>query len=178
MSVQEVKKQNVMKRVILDKVTVNIGLGESGERLQKAYQLLQELTGVKPVYTKAKKTIKEFNIRKGQLIGVKVTLRRQKAIEFLNRTLAAVGHRLKASSFDDYGNVSFGIAEHVLIPGTRYDPEVGIFGMDIAITLVRPGYRVMRRRRKKQHIPKRHKVTKEEAMEFMKQNFNVTIIEG
>ena len=176
MTEQQVVQKNVMKRVILDKVTVNIGLGESGERLQKAYQLLQELTGAKPVYTKARKSIKEFGIRKGQLIGVKVTLRGEKAVEFLKRALAAVGYRIKASSFDDYGNVGFGIAEHVLIPGTRYDPEIGIFGMDVVITLTRPGYRVMKRKRKRSKVPKRHRVTKEEAMEFLKQNFNVTIV--
>lgn len=175
---EQVVQKNIMRRVILDKVTVNIGLGESGERLQKAYQLLQDLTGAKPVYTKARKSIREFGVRKGAPIGVKVTLRGEKAVEFLKKALAAVNYRIKASSFDDYGNVGFGITEHVLIPGTRYDPEVGIFGMDVVITLIRPGYRVMRRRRKRARIPKRHRVTKEEAMEFLKQNFNVTIIEG
>jgi large subunit ribosomal protein L5 len=177
MTEQAVQK-NFMRRIILDKVTVNIGLGESGERLQKAYQLLQDLTGAKPVYTKARKSIREFGVRKGAPIGVKVTLRGEKAVEFLKKALAAVNYRIKASSFDDYGNVGFGITEHVLIPGTRYDPEVGIFGMDVVITLIRPGYRVMRRRRKYTRIPKRHRVTKEEAMEFLKQNFNVAIIEG
>ena len=177
MTEQAVQK-NFMRRIILDKVTVNIGLGESGERLQKAYQLLQDLTGAKPVYTKARKSIREFGVRKGAPIGVKVTLRGEKAVEFLKKALAAVNYRIKASSFDDYGNVGFGITEHVLIPGTRYDPEVGIFGMDVVLTLIRPGYRVMRRRRKYTRIPKRHRVTKEEAMEFLKQNFNVTIIEG
>ncbi|MFP3169921.1 50S ribosomal protein L5 [Sulfolobus sp. SCGC AB-777_G06] len=177
MTEQAVQK-NFMRRIILDKVTVNIGLGESGERLQKAYQLLQDLTGAKPVYTKARKSIREFGVRKGAPIGVKVTLRGEKAVEFLKKALAAVNYRIKASSFDDYGNVGFGITEHVLIPGTRYDPEVGIFGMDVVITLIRPGYRVMRRRRKYTRIPKRHRVTKEEAKEFLKQNFNVTIIEG
>lgn len=176
--VQETEKINPMRRIKLDKVTVNIGVGESGERLQKAYQLLNELTGVKPVYTLAKKTIREFGIRKGQPIGVKVTLRGEKAEEFLKRVLAAVGFRLKKSSFDDYGNVSFGIAEHVAIPGTRYDPEVGIFGMDIAITLIRPGYRVARRKRAKTNIPKRHRVTKEEAIKYLQEKFNITLIEG
>jgi large subunit ribosomal protein L5 len=176
--VEAKKLGNPMRRVVLDKVTVNIGLGESGERLQRAYNLLQELTGSKPVYTLAKKTIREFGIRRGAPIGVKVTLRGKKAEEFLNRVLEAVGRRLKEESFDDYGNVAFGISEHVLIPGTKYDPEVGIFGMDVAITLRRPGYRVMLRKRKRSRIPKRHRVTKEEAMEFLKKNFNVTIVEG
>ena len=179
MSITEEQKINPMKKIRLEKVTVNIGVGEAGERLQKAYQLLQELTGVKPVYTKAKKTIREFGVRKGSPIGVKVTLRGEKAIEFLNKALAAVGHRLKASSIDNYGNVGFGIAEHVLIPGTRYDPEIGIFGMDVVMTFTRPGFRVERRKIKNTHIPKRHRmINKEEVMEYLKQNFNVTFVEG
>ena len=171
-----INKQNVMRRVKLAKVTINIGVGESGDRLQKAYQLLQELSNAKPVYTNAKKTIREFGIRKGQPIGVKVTLRGKKAEEFLKKALYAIGYRIKESSFDDYGNVSFGISEHVILPGARYDPEIGIFGMDIAITLERPGYRVARRRRKESKIPKRHRVTKEEAIDFLRRNFNVQIV--
>ena len=146
---EQVTKQNPMRNVRIAKVTVNIGLGESGERLQKAYQLVEELTGAKPVYTKAKKSIKEFDVRKGAPIGVMVTLRDEKAEEFLKRVLAAVNYKIKASSFDKHGNVSFGIAEHVVIPGTRYDPEVGIFGLDVAITFERPGFRVSRRKRQK-----------------------------
>lgn len=168
---------NPMKKIKIAKVTVNIGVGESGERLSKAYQLLQELTGAKPVYTIARKTIKEFGTRKGQSIGVKVTLRGERAIEFLKRALQAVGYRLKASSFDNMGNVSFGIAEHVILPGARYDPEIGVFGMDIAITLERAGYRVQRRRRKKSKIGNKHRITKEEAMNFLREFLGITIVE-
>ncbi|MEM3801343.1 MAG: 50S ribosomal protein L5, partial [Saccharolobus sp.] len=89
-----INKQNVMRSVRLAKVTVNIGVGESGDRLQKAYQLLQELSNAKPVYTNAKKTIREFGIRKGQSIGVKVTLRGKKAEEFLKKVLDAIGYRI------------------------------------------------------------------------------------
>ena len=179
MSEAQVQKITPMKKIKLEKVTVNIGLGEAGERLQKAYQLLQELTGVKPVYTKARKTIREFGVRKGSPIGVKVTLRGEKAIEFLKKALAAVGYRLKVSSIDNYGNVGFGITEHVLIPGTRYDPEIGIFGMDVVMTFIRPGFRVERRKRKQAHIPKRHRmISKEEIIEYLKQNFNVIFVEG
>lgn len=176
MSQMKAVQENRMRSIKIAKVTVNIGVGESGERVQRAYQLLQELTGVKPVYTRARKTIREFGVRKGTNIGVKVTLRRSKALEFLRRALEAVGYRLKASSFDDYGNVSFGIAEHVSIPGTRYDPEVGIFGMDICIMLERPGYRVMRRRVKRVGVPRRHRVKREEAIEFLKRELGVTVV--
>ncbi|ABP94281.1 MULTISPECIES: 50S ribosomal protein L5 [Metallosphaera] len=173
---EQVTKQNPMRNVRIAKVTVNIGLGESGERLQKAYQLVEELTGAKPVYTKAKKSIKEFDVRKGAPIGVMVTLRDEKAEEFLKRVLAAVNYKIKASSFDKHGNVSFGIAEHVVIPGTRYDPEVGIFGLDVAITFERPGFRVSRRKRQKSRIPDSVRVRKEEAMKFLTENFGVTIV--
>ncbi len=168
--------KNPMEKPRLVKVTVNIGLGESGERLEKAYNLLQELTGAKPVYTRAKKSIKDFGVRKGQPIGVKVTLRRDKAIEFLKKVLPAINYRLKSSSFDDAGNVSFGIAEHVVIPGVRYDPEVGIFGMDIAITLEKSGYRIGRRKRNRSSIPKSQRVSKEEAITFLKYTLGVTVI--
>lgn len=168
---------NPMKRIKIEKVTVNIGVGEAGERLSKAYQLLQELTGAKPVYTIARKTIKEFNIRRGQPIGVKVTLRGEKAMEFLKRALQAVGYRLKASSFDNMGNVSFGIAEHVILPGAKYDPEIGIFGMDIAITLTRAGYRVEKRKRKRSRIGNSHRITKEEAMNFLRETLGITVVE-
>lgn len=177
--VEDIKKRwesNPMLKPRIVKVTVNIGVGESGERLQKAAKVLEEITGQKPVFTKAKKTIKDFGVRKGENIGVKVTLRREKAIEFLKKAFEAIGWRLKASQFDDQGNVSFGIKEHIYIPGTRYDPEIGIFGMDVAITIERPGYRILRRRRcKRKHIPKRHRVTKEEAMVLLHEMFGVTI---
>ncbi|AWR99401.1 50S ribosomal protein L5 [Metallosphaera hakonensis] len=173
---QHVGKQNPMREIKISKVTVNIGLGESGERLQKAMQLLEELTGSKPVYTKAKKSIKEFDVRKGAPIGVMVTLRYEKAEEFLKRALAAVNYKIKSSSFDKHGNVSFGIAEHVVIPGTRYDPEVGIFGLDVAITFERPGFRVSRRKRQKSKIPESVRIKREESMKYLTEKFGVTIV--
>ncbi len=169
--------ENPMYKPRIVKVTVNIGVGTSGERLQKAYQVLEMLTGQKPVPRKAKRTIKEFGIRKGENIAVMVTLRRQKALEFLKKALEAVGWRIPAKSFDDYGNVSFGIREHITIPGVKYDPEIGIFGMDVSITIERPGYRIVRRRRcRKNHIPRRHRVSKEEAMILLEKELGVRIV--
>ncbi len=168
---------NPMLKPRLAKVTVNIGVGASGERLQKAMMVLEMLTGQKPVPRKAKRTIKDFGIKKGENIAAMVTLRREKAVEFLKKAFEAIGWKLKAQSFDEYGNVSFGIKEHIAIPGVKYDPEIGIFGMDVAITLERPGYRIVRRRRcRKKHIPRRHRVTKEEAMVYLHKEFGVDII--
>ncbi|MCE4599724.1 MAG: 50S ribosomal protein L5 [Desulfurococcales archaeon] len=176
-SILEKWRSNPMRKPRIAKVTVNIGIGQSGERLQKAAQVLEELTGQKPVFRRAKRTIRAFGVRKGENIAVMVTLRREKAFEFLKKALEAKGYRLKASSIDEHGNISFGIEEHILIPGVRYDPEVGILGMDVTITIERPGHRIVRRKRaRKQHIPRRHRVTREETMVLLNQLFNVTFI--
>jgi len=169
-------ESNPMLKPRLAKVTVNIGIGSSGERLQKAARVLKELTGQEPSFRKARRTIKEFGIRKGEPIAVVVTLHKKRAFSFLDRALEAIGRRIKASSFDDYGNVSFGIAEHIMIPGVKYDPEVGIFGMDIAVSLERPGFRVMRRRIKRSTIPRRHRVSKIEAIVYFIKELNVKVI--
>ncbi|QOR95083.1 50S ribosomal protein L5 [Thermosphaera chiliense] len=168
---------NPMLKPRISKVTVNIGVGAETDKLPKALKVLEELTGAKPVPRRAKKTIKDFNIRKGENIAAIVTLRGDKAREFLRKVFETLGYRLKASYFDDYGNVSVGIKEHIHMPGVRYDPEIGVFGMDVAITIERPGYRVMRRKRcRKRRIPRRHRVSKLEAMVFLKNEFGIEIV--
>ncbi len=170
-------KKHPMRKPRIAKVTVNIALGQSGERLLKAAKVLEEITGQKPVMRRAKKTIRAFGVRKGENIAVMVTLRKERAIEFLKKALEAVNFRLKASSIDEHGNIAFGIEEHILIPGVKYDPEVGILGMDVAITIERPGHRIVRRKRaRKSHIPRRHRVTKEETMVLLNQMFGVKFI--
>ncbi len=170
-------KQHPMKKPRITKVTVNISLGESGERLLRAAQVLEEITGQKPVFRKAKRTIRAFGVRKGENIAVMVTLRRERAIEFLKKALEAVGYRIKASSIDEHGNVSFGIEEHILIPGVKYDPRVGILGMDVAITIQRPGHRIVeRRKQRRRRIPRRHRVTREETMVLLNQLLGVQFV--
>jgi large subunit ribosomal protein L5 len=170
-------ESNPMFKPRLAKVVVNISVGEATERLSKAIKVLEEITGQKPVPRRAKRTIKDFGIRKGENIAAKVTLRGEKAAEFLRKALEAVGYRIKASSFDNNGNVAFGIKEHITIPGVKYDPEIGVFGMDVAVSLERPGYRILRRRRmRKRHLPRRHRVSREEAMLYLNKEFNVEIV--
>ncbi|MEM2004870.1 MAG: 50S ribosomal protein L5 [Zestosphaera sp.] len=174
--VLRVWESNPMIKPRLAKVTVNIGVGESGERLKKAERILEMLTGQKPSERKAKRTIKEFGVRKGEPIAVAVTLRRERALEFLSKVLDAVGRRVKASSIDDFGNVSIGLKEHIMLPGVKYDPELGIFGMDVCITLEKPGLRVMRRRVKRSRIPYRQRVSKQEAIVFLMKELNVRVM--
>jgi large subunit ribosomal protein L5 len=169
-------KKNIMQRVKLDKVVVHISVGGDWNKLQKAAKLLEEITGQKPIIKKAKRTIKSFGISRNQPISAMVTLRKDKAKSFLLRALDAVDYRIKESSFDENGNLAFGISEHLMLPDVRYDPEIGIFGMDIIVSLAKPGRRVKLRKYRRSRLGKNAKVTKEEAIEFFKSEFNVEVI--
>jgi len=164
-----------MKRIEVHKVVINIGVGRSGEPIDKAKNALMELTNQQPAVRGAKKSIRDFGIHKGEPIGVIVTLRHEPAIEFLKRVVAGKNNVLKASSFDNYGNISVGIHEHIDIPGTKYNPEIGIFGMDVNIVLNRPGYRIAKKSRKSAKIGKMHRINREEAIEFFKQKYGVEV---
>ncbi|MEM3589180.1 MAG: 50S ribosomal protein L5 [Nitrososphaerota archaeon] len=172
----ETKLENINRGIRISKVIINSSLGAAAARLEKASKILEELTGQKPSLRRAKKTIRGFGIHKGEPIAVMVTLRGEKAIEFLKNALAAVGNKLKESSFDEYGNFAFGIKEHLDIPGTKYNPEVGIIGMDVIVNVDRPGRRVELRRIKRSKIGRNHRITKEESIEFIQKEFNVEII--
>lgn len=164
-----------MKDIKIEKITLNIGTGKPGPELEKAIKLLNAITGAKPVETKTKKRIPGWEIRPGLAIGCKVTLRKEKAVEVLKRLLSAVENKLNPSKFDKNGNFAFGVKEYIEIPGIKYDSSIGIIGLEAAVTLQRPGFRVKRRRLKKKKIPSKHKIAKEEAMEFVKKNFGVTL---
>lgn len=166
---------NVMEKPYIAKATVNIGVGEGGEKLTRAEKLIETLVDQTPVRTYSKVTNPEFGIRKKQPIACKVTLRGEKAEKIISMVLAGLENRIKASQFDQEGNVSFGIREHIDIPGVRYDPDIGIFGMDVAVTFQKPGHRIKERRLRPKKIPKTQRVTKEESMELMKEKFQVII---
>lgn len=172
---KQLEQQQDMKRIGVDKIVINIGVGKSGEPIEKAKKALLELTGQQPAVRGAKKTVRDFGIHKGEPIGTIVTLRREPALEFLRRVIAAKRNVLKASSFDNYGNISLGIHEHIDIPGTKYNPEIGIFGMDVNVVLSRPGYRIAKRSRKSAQIGRTHRINKEEAIDFFKQEFGAGV---
>jgi large subunit ribosomal protein L5 len=170
------QKQNPMQNLRIEKVVVNVCVGKSGEPLEKAKKVLAQITGQTPCTRRAKKTIKDFGIRRGEPIACIVTLRKNKAYEFLKKALEAIGNKLHESYFDQYGNFSFGIKEHIDIPGTKYIPELGIFGMDVCVSLERPGYRVKRRAFHKSKIGKKHLITNEEAMDYIHEVFGTEIL--
>lgn len=159
----------------IEKVVVNMSVGKSGEPLEKATKILEQLTGQRPCKRKAKKTIRDFGIRKGEPMACLVTLRGEKAKEFLKRALRAIDNKLSKERFDRYGNFTFGIKEHIEIPGTKYTPELGIYGMDVCVALSRPGYRVKWRRHAKSDIGTSHLLTSEEGILLIKDGFGVEI---
>jgi large subunit ribosomal protein L5 len=169
-------EEHPMRLPRIEKVVVNLNVGKSGEPLEKANKVLEEITGQTPVKKKAKKTIRDFGIREGESIAVVVTLRKQKAIEFLKKVLPIVDNKISARSFDVRGNFSFGLKEHIEIPGVKYDPEVGIFGMDVCVTINRPGQRVKIRKKQDKPIGPKHVLTPEESIVFVKQLLGVEIV--
>lgn len=167
------KSQNPMREIRIEKVTLNIGCGEGGEKLEKAKKLLEKLTGKKVVITRTHKRT-TFGTARGRPIGCKVTLRGNDAIEFLKKAFDAIDFKLSKTSFDSLGNFSFGIKEYIDLPGIRYDPDIGIYGMDVCVTVERRGYRV-KRKKISTKIGKKHIIRPEEAIEFVKNKFNVKI---
>ena len=165
-----------MREVRIEKVTVNIGVGEPGDRLVGAKDLLNKLTnGRKVIETHSKKRQPSFRLRKGLAIGTKVTLRGKGATEFIEKALSAKRKTLNLCNFDKQGSLSFGVPEYIDFPGARYDPSLEMYGFDVCISLVRPGRRVTLRKLKSAKIGKNHRISKEEAVEFVKNKFDVKV---
>ena len=165
-----------MREPYVAKVVIDICTG-GGEPLSKAATILEELTGQTPTQSRARQTVRDFGIRRREPIAVRVTLRHKKAEEFLARAMKAKDDVLLIKNWDLDGNFAFGIAEHINIPDVKYDPQLGIQGMNITVCVERPGYRVKYRRRKKTKVPYRHRLTPEESMVFVKNKFGIEILE-
>ncbi len=170
--VEKARGENPMKKVRIDKVTLNIGAGSDQETLKKGLKLLEIITGRKPIQTKARVRLATWSIRPGLPIGVKVTIRGNAAIALLKRLLGAADFIVKKTSFTESG-FSFGIKEYIDIAGIKYDPALGILGLDVCVSLERPGYRVKRKRIRPGSIGIEHVVTAEDAMAFAKQELGV-----
>ena len=166
---------NKMQEILIDKVTVNIGVGAPGERLDFAKSLIQRLTTRTPVETQAKRREPVFKLRKGMPIGAKVTLRKTVAREFLEKAFAARRRTLSAHNFDKTGNFAFGVAEYIDFPGAKYDPAMGMFGFDVAVTLARRGRRVAYRKIRPAVLGNRHRITKDQAIDFARSVLNIKV---
>ena len=164
-----------MREIRIEKVTLNIGCGNDQDKLKRAEKLLQVLTGQKPLITKTKRRT-TFGMARKKPIGVKVTLIKKKAEDFLRDALQAIDNELKEKQIND-GNFSFGLKEYIDLPKAKYDPEIGILGMDICVTLERPGFRVKRRRIRRSKIGKKHLITRVETIKWLKEKFGVKFVE-
>jgi large subunit ribosomal protein L5 len=168
---------NRWRQLRIVKVVVNIGVGESGDRRAKAEKVLTMVAKQKPVATRSHATNRDFGIRVGQEIGVKVTLRRDPAVDFLRRAFEARDNQFDPDSVDADGNFSFGIRDYTDFTGMKYDPAIGIFGMDISVEVGRAGWRVRDRRAKPSSLPPHVRVTADETRQFLVEKFGVTLLE-
>jgi large subunit ribosomal protein L5 len=169
----ETEQFHEMREPRIEKAVVHMGVGQGGRELGQGEEILAEVTGQQPVRTVATMTEPEFGIREGDPIGAKVTLRHEDAREFLETALTLVD--LERRQFDDTGNFSFGVEDHTDFPGQEYDPTVGIYGLDVTVNLVRPGYRVAKRDRASRSIPTAHRLTVEDAVTFVESTFDVEV---
>ena len=169
------EKQTLTPKIA--KITVNIGVGEAGEKLSKAETVLKNITGQKPVQTLSQTTNKDWGLRKRMPIGCKVTLRKKRADNFLIEALKTRNNKIAEYSFDDQGNFSLGIPDHTLFTDQRYDPNIGIFGMDICVTMEKPGYRIKHRRINRRKIHQRHQVNRQEAIKYISETYHAEVIE-
>ncbi|MBI2085351.1 MAG: 50S ribosomal protein L5 [Candidatus Aenigmarchaeota archaeon] len=164
-----------MLNISIDKITLNMGAGGPGEKLEKSKKLLEKVSGEKGVITAARKR-STFGVAKGRQMGVKIIIRGERAAELLKRVLEASENKIKGSQFDDHGNFSIGVHEYIDVPGMKYDPTIGIMGFDVAVTLKRAGYRVSKRRIKPSKIGKNHRITKDQAIAWIKESMGTEVI--
>jgi len=166
---------NAMRQISIEKATLNVGAGKDQKVLEKGIKLLKNITGIDPVKTITMKRLQAWGLRPGLPVGAKITLRNQPAEELILRILDAKSGTLAPDCFDDNGNISFGIPEYVDIKGAKYDTEIGMMGLQASITLKRPGFRIKNRRLKNKKVPTKHKISKEESIQFMKTKFGVKV---
>ena len=136
---------NKMQEIKLDKVVLNIAVGNDENKLVKAIKLLEVITGEKPVKTLAKKRIAAFKIRPGLAIGCKVTLQKKKAEEILCKLLEGIEYTISKKQFNE-GGFSFGIKEYIQVPTIPYQRDVGIMGLDVSVSFKKAGYRIKERK--------------------------------
>lgn len=145
-----------MTDIKIDKVVLNMGIGSNEDMAQNAKLLLEKLTGRKPVTTVSKKRQPEFKLRKGQAIGAMVTLRNKEAADMLKRALDANDGIIKRGAIAN-NTLSFGVKEYIYFQGVKYDPKIGMLGLNVNASFTRKGRRIELRKRKRSGQGAKHK---------------------
>ena len=168
--------ESPMKKISLEKVVLNMGVGKSGDIIEVSKKALDQISGKRSCAREAKETQRDWGVRKGEPIGVAVTIRGEDARVLLKRLFEAKGNTVNGKAFDNFGNYSFGIREHIDIPDVKYDPQIGILGLGISVTLTRPGFGIRRRSKHKASVGKSHIITSQEAKDYLVKEFGVTVV--
>ncbi len=168
---------NPMQEIHLDKLVLNVGIGSSEEKLDNAKALLKKLTGKESYYTVAKKRFPEFGIRKGQIIGAVVTLRNKAAADFLKNAIDANNNVVFKNSIAN-NSVNFGVKEYIYFSGVKYDPKIGMLGLNVNASFSRKGVRVEKRKRKSSKVATKHRlIRREELQTYIEKNFGAKVTE-
>jgi len=165
-----------MKEIIVEKIVLHVSTSPEPNEVKKAIALLKAISGVKPISTRAKKRIAEWKVRPGVPIGAKVTIRGKKANVLLMRLLHATEFNLNKKQFTQNG-FAFGIKEYIDIEDMKYDPKLGMIGLEVCVTLARPGFRIKQRSLHKKRIGGKHAITKEDAIQYASKTLKIEVIE-